>query len=435
MRNGEKLATGIVLASLLVPLPLFAATGQVPQLSAGDTAWMLCASALVLFMTIPGLALFYAGMVRARNVLSVLMQCFSITALVTIIWVLYGYSLTFGGHGAFWGGLDKIFLKGVSVSGMNGSIPETVFIMFQMTFAIITPALIVGAFAERMKFSAMLWFMGIWVTLVYMPVAHWVWGDGGWLAGRGILDFAGGTVVHVNAGTAGLVAALVLGKRRGYPSTPMPPHNLTLTVAGAAMLWVGWFGFNAGSALAANGVAGMAMILTQIATAAAALAWLFSEWAMHGKPSVLGIVSGAVAGLVAITPASGSVGPMGAIAIGLLAGVGCFFAATTLKRRLGYDDALDVFGVHAVGGIIGAILTGLFCAASLGGAGFGAGVSDIGGQLLIQCSGVAVTIVYSAAISWLILFCLDKTIGLRVAAEQELEGLDISLHDERGYNL
>jgi Amt family ammonium transporter len=316
-----------------------------------------------------------------------------------------------------------------------GTIPETVYVMFQLTFAIITPTLIVGAFAERMKFSAMLWFMGAWFTLVYAPVAHWVWGEGGWLGARGILDFAGGTVVHVNAGIAGLVAALVLGRRRGYPTTPMPPHNLILTVMGASMLWVGWFGFNAGSALAADGTAGMAMLLTQIATAAAALAWMFSEWLTHGKPSVLGIVSGAVAGLVAVTPASGSVGPMGAAAIGLVAGVGCFFTATTVKRRLGYDDTLDVFGVHAMGGIIGALLTGLFCAASLGGTGFGAGVSGMGGQMVMQLLGVAVTLTYSGGMSLLILLIIRRLLGLRVSPDQELEGLDISLHDEKGYNL
>ncbi|MGD8380191.1 MAG: ammonium transporter [Gammaproteobacteria bacterium] len=403
--------------------------------SAGDTAWMLTSTALVLFMTIPGLALFYAGMVRVKNVLSVLMQCFAITGLVTLLWVFYGYSLAFGGEGSVWGGLGKVFLWGVGHDSVVGTIPETVYVMFQLTFAIITPTLIVGAFAERMKFSAMLWFMGAWFTLVYAPVAHWVWGEGGWLGARGILDFAGGTVVHVNAGIAGLVAALVLGRRRGYPTTPMPPHNLILTVMGASMLWVGWFGFNAGSALAADGTAGMAMLLTQIATAAAALAWMFSEWLTHGKPSVLGIVSGAVAGLVAVTPASGSVGPMGAAAIGLVAGVGCFFTATTVKRRLGYDDTLDVFGVHAMGGIIGALLTGLFCAASLGGTGFGAGVSGMGGQMVMQLLGVAVTLTYSGGMSLLILLIIRRLLGLRVSPDQELEGLDISLHDEKGYNL
>jgi len=404
-------------------------------LSAGDTAWMLTATALVLFMTIPGLALFYAGMVRAKNVLSVLMQCFAITALMTILWALYGYSIAFGGEGAYWGGLSKLFLRGVTVDALSGSIPETVFMTFQMTFAIITPALIVGAFAERMKFSAMLCFMGLWLTLVYAPITHWVWGDGGWLGGLGILDFAGGTVVHINAGIAGLVAALVLGKRKGYPSSPMPPHNLGYTLIGAAMLWVGWFGFNAGSELAADGTAGMAMAVTQIATAAAALGWMFSEWLSHGKPSVLGIASGAVGGLVAITPASGSVGPMGALVIGIAAGVGCFLAATTLKRKIGYDDSLDVFGVHAVGGIIGALLTGVFAAQALGGAGFGDGINSIGSQVQTQAIGIIATIIYTGVVSFILLKIIDSVMGLRVNEEEEAEGLDVALHDERGYNL
>ncbi len=405
------------------------------ELNSGDTAWMLTATALVLMMTIPGLSLFYAGMVRSKNVLSVLMQCFAITGLMTVLWALYGYSIAFGGEGAFWGGLDKAFLKGVTVESMSGTIPETVFMTFQMTFAIITPALIVGAFAERMKFSAMLWFMALWLTFVYAPIAHWVWGDGGWLGGRGILDFAGGTVVHINAGIAGLVAALVVGKRLGYPGTPMPPHNLGLTVVGASLLWVGWFGFNAGSELAADNTAGMAMAVTQIATAAAALAWMFSEWLSHGKPSVLGIASGAVAGLVAITPASGTAGPMGALVIGLASGVGCFIASTKVKRALGYDDSLDVFGVHAIGGIIGAVLTGVFCAPSLGGAGFGEGISSIGQQVGVQLLGVGATVVYTAVVSFILLKIVDVVIGLRVTEEQETEGLDLALHDERGYIL
>jgi ammonium transporter, Amt family len=404
-------------------------------LSAGDTAWMLTSTALVLFMTIPGLSLFYAGMVRSKNVLSVLMQCFAITGLVTILWALYGYSIAFGGEGAYWGGLDKVFLKGVTVGALSGTIPETVFMTFQMTFAIITPALIVGAFAERMKFSAMLWFMGLWFTVVYAPIAHWVWGDGGWLGGKGILDFAGGTVVHINAGIAGLVAALVLGKRSGFPTAMMSPHNLGYTIVGASMLWVGWFGFNAGSELAADGTAGMAMAVTQIATAAAALGWMFAEWSLHGKPSVLGIASGAVGGLVAITPASGSVGPMGALVIGLSAGIGCFFAATKLKRALGYDDTLDVFGVHAVGGVIGALLTGVFCAESLGGSGFSGEISSIGSQLSVQGLGVIATIGYTGIASFIILKVIDLIIGLRVNGEQETEGLDLALHDERGYIL
>ena len=415
--------------------PAPAAEEEAPQLNPGDTAWMLTATALVLFMTIPGLSLFYAGMVRAKNVLSVMMQCFSITALVTVLWTLYAYSIAFGGEGAYWGGLSKAFLRGVGVETLSGTIPETVFMVFQMTFAIITPALIVGAFAERMKFSAMLWFMGLWLTFVYAPICHWVWGDGGWLGGKGILDFAGGTVVHINAGIAGLVAALVLGKRMGYPQTPMLPNNLTLTVVGASMLWVGWFGFNAGSELAADGVAGMAMAVTQIATATAALAWMFSEWISHGKPSVLGIASGAVAGLVAITPASGSVGPMGALVIGAAAGVGCFIASVKVKRALGYDDSLDVFGVHAVGGIIGAILTGVFSATYLGGAGFGDGIESMGGQVGVQFIGVLATVIYTGIVSFIILKVVDAVVGLRVSEDQETEGLDLALHDERGYNL
>ena len=427
----KKIFHAPAIAALLLPSVAFAED----KLSAGDTAWMLTATALVLFMTIPGLSLFYAGMVRAKNVLSVLMQCFAITALMTVLWALYGYSIAFGGEGAFWGGLSKAFLAGVTVDSLSGTIPETVFMTFQMTFAIITPALIVGAFAERMKFSSMLWFMAIWLTVVYAPIAHWVWGDGGWLGDKSILDFAGGTVVHINAGIAGLVAAIMLGKRKGYPHTPMPPHNLGYTIVGAAMLWVGWFGFNAGSELAADGTAGMAMAVTQIATAAAALAWMFSEWISHGKPSVLGIASGAVAGLVAITPASGTAGPMGALAIGAASGVGCFFAATKLKRALGYDDSLDVFGVHAVGGIIGAILTGVFCAPSLGGAGFGEGIDSIGAQVGVQILGVAATVIYTGVVTFVILGVLKALIGLRVTEEQEEEGLDLAMHDERGYIL
>lgn len=412
-------------------------------LNTGDTAWMLTATALVLFMTIPGLSLFYGGMVRAKNVLSVLMQCFAITALITILWMVYGYSLVFTGGEAIndWlGGLTKAFLAGVKATSLQqpvptdaNAIPELVFMTFQMTFAIITPALIVGAFAERMKFSAMLWFMALWFTVVYVPVAHWVWG-GGWLQTMGVLDFAGGTVVHINAGIAGLVAALVIGKRKGFPTTAMPPHNLTYTVVGASMLWVGWFGFNAGSAVAANGTAGLAMAVTQIATAAAALAWMFSEWIAHGKPSALGIASGAVAGLVAITPASGTAGPMGALVIGLAAGVVCFFAATKLKRMFGYDDALDVFGVHAVGGILGAILTGVFADAAFGGVGLAEGVT-LSKQVINQAIGVGVTLVYSAVISFVLLKVIDVIVGLRVNEEQETEGLDMALHDERGYIL
>lgn len=428
--------------TLFLPTLAFGQDAVPPTANSGDTAWMLTSSALVLLMTIPGLALFYAGMVRAKNVLSVMMQCFAITSLITVLWAIYGYSLAFDTTGmekgvtnlsSFIGGLNKAFLSGVTVESLIMTIPETVFIMFQMTFAIITPALIVGAFAERMKFSAMLIFMGVWFTIVYVPIAHMVWsGDGAYLWDLGVLDFAGGTVVHINAGIAGLVAALVLGKRKGYPTTAMPPHNLTLTLVGASMLWVGWFGFNAGSAVAANGTAGMAMAVTQIATAAAALAWMFSEWLGHGKPSVLGIASGAVAGLVAITPASGYVGPMGALVIGLVAGLICFIASTKLKRAMGYDDSLDVFGVHAVGGIVGALLTGIFAASTFGGSKVDL---NIGSQLGIQFMGVAITVVYCAIATFIILKVVDVLVGLRVNEEQETEGLDLSQHNERGYNL
>ena len=411
-------------------------------LNTGDTAWMLVASLLVLFMTIPGLALFYGGMVRSKNVLSVMMQCFAITGLISLLWVIYGYSMAFDTTGmekgvtnlnSFVGGLSKAFLSGVDTSSLVYAIPESVFIVFQMTFAIITPALIVGAFAERMKFSAMLIFMAVWFTLVYAPMCHMVWsGDGAFLWDEGVLDFAGGTVVHINAGIAGLVACLVLGKRKGYPTTPMAPHNLGYTLVGAAMLWIGWFGFNAGSAIAANGTAGMAMLVTQIATAAAALGWMFAEWITHGKPSALGIASGVVAGLVAITPAAGTAGPMGALVIGLASGVICFFCATSLKRKLGYDDSLDAFGVHGVGGIVGAILTGVFAAPALGG--FGT-VEDIGGQVWIQFVGVLFTVIYTGIVTFVILKVLDLVMGLRVTEEEETVGLDLSEHNERGYNL
>jgi len=408
----------------------------------GDTAWMLCATALVLLMTIPGLSLFYAGLVRVKNALSVLMQCFTITALVSVLWMVYGYSLAFDASGmsagsvslhSFVGGLDKLFMSGVTVESLVATIPESVFATFQLAFAIITPALIVGAFAERMKFSTVLAFTALWFTLVYAPMTHMVWGgDGALLWDWGVLDFAGGMVVHINAGIAGLVAALVLGKRHGYPGTAMPPHSLTLTLVGGSLLWVGWFGFNAGSAVAANGTAGMAMLVTQIATAGAALAWMGTEWALHGKPSALGIVSGAIAGLVAITPASGTAGPAGALLIGICAGVLCFLAAARLKRALGYDDSLDVFGVHAVGGIVGALLTGV-CAGSLGGVGLAEGVT-IGQQLWVQAKGVLFTLAFSGSMTFMILKLLDATIGLRVTREQEIEGLDLALHDERAYN-
>ena len=404
------------------------------ELDSGDTAWMICATALVLFMTIPGLSLFYAGMVRSKNVLSVFMQCFAIAGLVSILWAIYAYSLAFGEGNAVIGGLDKAFLSGVTVDAMNGTIPETVFMMYQMTFAIITPALIVGSFAERMKFSAMLVFMAVWLTVCYAPVCYWIWG-GGWLAGLGMHDFSGGTVVHVNAGIAGLAAVLVLGPRKGYPAASMPPNNLAYTIVGAGMLWVGWFGFNAGSANAANGAAGMAMVVTQLATAAAALAWMSCEWIRHGKPSVLGIASGAIAGLVAISPASGSVGPLSAIVIGTASGILCFFVSTVLKSGLGYDDTLDVFGIHCVGGIVGALLTGVFCATALGGAGFGEGNASIADQVVAQAIGVAATIAYTFVISFGTLVLINATMGLRVTEAQEEQGLDLALHDERGYIL
>jgi Amt family ammonium transporter len=434
----------LVLVSLSMLAPAAALAEEAPALNSGDTAWMLTATALVLFMTIPGLALFYGGLVRAKNVLSVLMQCFAIAALMSVLWVLYGYSLAFSTQGmeqgaiglnTFIGGLDRILLAGVTRESLTGSIPETVFVTFQMTFAIITPSLIVGAFAERMKFSALLWFMAIWFTIVYLPIAHMVWGgDGALMWDWGVLDFAGGTVVHINAGVAGLMTALVLGKRRGYPTTAMPPHNLGYTLMGASMLWVGWFGFNAGSAVAADESAGMAMLVTQVATASAALAWMFSEWLSHGKASVLGIATGAVAGLVAITPAAGTAGPLGALAIGAASGIICFLASTKLKRALGYDDSLDVFGVHAVGGIVGAILTGVFVSAALGGAGLEEGMSMLG-QVWIQTKGVLFTLVYTVVLTYIILKLVDLTIGLRVTEEQETEGLDLSQHGERGYIL
>ena len=417
------------LVGLLFAGPVFAA--DPPKLDTGNTAWMLTSTALVLLMTIPGVALFYGGMVRRKNLLSVGAAVFATTALMTVIWAVIGYSLAFKGDGKFVGDLSALFLKGMGYDNVSGSIPETVFMTFQMTFAIITPALIVGAVVERMKFSAMLWFLGLWSILVYSPITHMVWG-GGWLGGDGIQDFAGGTVVHINAGVAGLVAALVLGKRKGYGTEAMPPVNLTYTMAGAALLWVGWFGFNAGSELAADGTAGMAMAVTQIATGVAALSWMFVEWMARGKPTLLGMASGAVAGLVAITPASGFVGPTGAFVIGIAAGIIPFWASVYLKKMLGYDDSLDAFGVHAVGGIVGALLTGIFSAAAFGGAGLNdaAGGSMIA-QFMIQLKGVLFTVVYDAIVTFLILMVLKFTMGLRVTEEQEFEGLDINQHGER----
>jgi Amt family ammonium transporter len=404
-----------------------AAIAQDAVLDSGDTAWMLTSIALVLMMTIPGLAMFYGGLVRKKNVLSIAMQVFAACCLATLTWMAFGYSLAFSGDGAYLGNLDKMFLAGLTVDGLSGTIPESVFMIFQMTFAIITPALITGAFADRMKFSALLWFLGLWGILVYPVVCHWVWG-GGWVGGLGALDFAGGTVVHINSGIAGLVTALVLGKRLGYGHENMAPHNLTLSLIGASLLWVGWFGFNAGSALAANGTAGLAMVVTQIATAAAALVWMFVEWAKLGKPSVLGVLSGAVAGLVAITPAAGFVTPTGALIIGAAAGAICFFASTSLKHVLNYDDSLDVFGIHGVGGIVGALLTGVLAAEAIGGT---AGVLEGNvGQLMPQIWGVLGTVVWSGVISFAILKILDITIGLRVESDVERDSLDIQLHGE-----
>ena len=401
------------------------------KINSGDTAWMLTSTALVLMMTIPGLALFYGGMVRKKNVLATLMQSFAVTCVVTILWWLIGYSWAFTPGSAYLGGTTRLLLNGmtfmkdankITVSHLALTIPETVYAMFQLTFAIITPALIAGAFADRMKFSAMLIFMSVWSLVVYCPIAHWVWEPSGWLAVKGVLDYAGGTVVHINAGIAGLASCLALGKRVGYGKEAMPPHNLTLTLIGASLLWVGWFGFNAGSATAADGRAGMAMAATQIATAAAALSWMVAEWVVKGKPSVLGIASGAVAGLVAITPASGFVGPSPAVVIGIVAGVVCFLAATSLKSALGYDDSLDAFGVHCIGGIIGALLTGVFASKEISGA---------DGSVIIQLWGVGTTLIYGFVMSFIILKAIDMTIGLRVTEEQEREGLDLSLHGER----
>jgi Amt family ammonium transporter len=406
-----------------------AAAAPAPKLDTGDTAWMLTSTALVLMMTIPGLALFYGGMVRKKNVLATLMQCFAVTCLVTIVWMVLGYSLAFSGTGTYVGDAAKAFMSGVGVDALSGTIPETVFAIFQLTFAIITPALIVGAFAERMKFSAMLWFMGLWSLLVYSPIAHWVWG-GGFLAGAGVLDFAGGTVVHINAGVAGLVCALVMGKRRGYGTEQMAPHNLVISVAGASLLWVGWFGFNAGSAVTAGGAAGMAMAVTQIATAAAALSWMFVEWMLRGKPSVLGIISGAVAGLVAITPASGFVDPVGALIIGICAGVFCYWGATSLKKMCGYDDSLDAFGIHGVGGFAGAILTGVFAVEAVGGKGKSGLIDGNAEQVLTQLYGCVATIVWCAVVTFIILKVVDAIVGLRAADEAERDGLDLQLHGE-----
>jgi len=422
----------IASAALLPFSSVFAAD----DINAADTAWILTATALVLFMTLPGLALFYGGLVRSKNVLSVLMQCFAITCVATIIWVIVGYSIAFGDGGsgnAYWGGLSRAFLSGMSRDALAGSIPETVFSMFQLTFAIITPALIVGGFAERMRFSAILMFSALWLLLVYLPVCHWVWG-GGWLGQMGLLDFAGGTVVHITAGVAAIVTAMVLGNRRGFPRTAMMPHNMTMTITGAGMLWVGWFGFNAGSALSAGGDAGMAMLVTHISAAMGAFTWMMIEWKRYGKPSALGAVTGMVAGLGTITPASGFVGPVAALFIGLAAGSVCYFATVYIKQSLKIDDSLDVFPVHGVGGIMGTLAAGVFVASELGGAGLAEGVS-MGRQLGVQALGVMTTIAWTALITYLILKLVALFVELRVNEEDETVGLDLTAHEESGYNL
>ena len=423
-----------LLCALMLP-SLVSAPVMADTISGGDTAWMLTSTALVLFMTIPGLSLFYAGLVRVKNVLSVLMQCFALTALMSVLWLVAGYTLAFGSSGVeqgpLIGDLGNLFLAKVSMDSVSGSIPETLFVMFQLTFAVITPALIVGGFAERMRFSAMLVFSSLWLLIVYAPVCHWVWG-GGWLGNMGLQDFAGGSVVHITAGVAALVAAMSLGGRRGFGQTAMPPHNLTMTVTGAGMLWVGWFGFNAGSAVAADSSAAMAMLVTHLSAACGSLAWMTMEWLRHGKPSVLGIVTGMVAGLGTITPASGSVGPAGAAVIGLSAGVICYFATITLKNRLGVGDSLDVFPVHGVGGMLGLLLAGIFCSPSLGlfsGNGFSDGIDGISGQLGVQLTGIVATFVYTSVISWILLRVVNVFVPLRVDQEDETAGLDVVLHD------
>ncbi len=412
------------------------------MLNSGDTAWILVATALVLFMTIPGLALFYGGLVRVKNVLSVLMQCLALTGMITVLWTVAGYSLAFDSTGmsagvtnlhSFVGGLGKFFVRGIDAGVLSGTIPEILFFVFQMTFAIITPALIVGAFAERMKFSAMLWFSALWLLLVYAPICHMTWGgDGGFFADMGVFDFAGGIVVHITAGVAALVACIVIGPRSGYPDSPMPPHNMTMTATGAAMLWVGWYGFNGGSALAANGDAAMAIVVTQISASTAALTWMGIEWIKNGKPSVLGLATGAIAGLAAVTPASGFIGPFGGLAIGLASGSICWWASIVVKRVVGYDDSLDVFGVHGVGGFVGTVLAGLFAASYFGG---NQGDLAIGSQMLTQLTAAVIAVVYTAAVSWVIFKVIDATIGLRVSDDEELTGLDTTLHAEAGYDI
>src|SRR5437870_2696010 len=415
-----------------MPAATTPAAPAVNSINSGDTAWMLTSTALVLMMTIPGLALFYGGMVRKMNVLATVMQSFAVTCLVTVLWTVVTYSMAFTPGSPFVGGLSRFLLMGMTLDSVNDlakTIPESVYMCFQMTFAIITPALICGSFADRMKFSALLWFIGLWAVFVYAPIAHWMWGPGGYFNEMGILDFAGGTVVHINSGVAGLMAALVMGKRRGYRAEPMAPHNLVLSVIGASLLWVGWFGFNAGSATAANGAAGMAMAVTQIATATAALSWMFAEWGLKGKPSVLGIISGAVAGLVAITPASGFVDPRGALIIGIAAGVICYWGVTGLKNAFGYDDSLDAFGVHGVGGTVGAILTGVLARAAISDGHSGL-IDGNAYQVVIQLYGIAAVVIYDAIVSLILLKIIDVAIGLRVDVDTEREGLDLAIHGE-----
>ena len=423
----------------ILSLLLFSSAVQA-EVSAGDTAWVLSSTALVLLMTIPGLSLFYAGLVRSKNVLSVLMQCFALTGLMSLLWFVLGYTLAFGSHdeqGPWIGDLGNVFLMGITAESTSGSIPTMAFVMFQMTFAVITPALIVGGFAERMRFSSMLLFSSLWMLLVYAPVCHWVWG-GGWLGSAGLQDFAGGTVVHITAGVAAIVAALMIGPRKGYGTQPLPPHNLTMTVTGAGLLWVGWFGFNGGSALAADSSAAQAILVTHLSASAGALAWMGMEWLRHGKPSVLGIVTGMVAGLGSITPASGSVGPAAAVLIGLSGGVVCYYATLYIKLKLMIDDSLDVFPVHGVGGVLGTLLAGVFCAPALGlfsGNGFSDGISSIGGQVSVQALGVMATLLYTAIASYLVFKLVDAVLGLRMDSDDETQGLDLVLHDERGYDL
>lgn len=421
---------------LLILLALLPMTVFAEGLNGANTSWILTSTALVLFMTLPGLALFYGGLVRTKNILSVLMQCFAIAGIVSILWLVAGYSIAFAEGNAYFGGLSKFMLAGVTEGSLSGDIPESLFALFQMTFAIITPALIIGGFAERMKFSAVLLFSAIWLIVVYAPITHWVWG-GGWLGEMGLLDFAGGTVVHITAGVAALVAAIVVGPRNGFPSKPMPPHNMTMTITGAAMLWVGWFGFNGGSALAANGDAAMAMLVTHISAAAGAMTWMFYEWIKYGKPTALGAVTGMVAGLGTITPASGFVGPAGGLVIGIVAGIVCFNAVILIKQKWKIDDSLDVFPVHGVGGVIGTLMVAVFASNELGifsGQGLAEGMT-IMSQLKVQAIGVVAVFVYTAVATYIILKVVEMITGLRVSAEEEQQGLDLISHDEKGYDL